>query len=296
MPVVLAWDLPYSMILGRDWHEIYKVLKVTRNISIGEVSLARDNTEDLDLKKLTSSQAFQKAQEEEQEFQAIWEMELAKVEGKVVDPAHYACMLRFEVRNGLLYQVKHGPSGEAEIAQLLIPTQFRLPLLNLAHRNPLGGHMGQHKTEARLTRWYFWARLYNQVEKFCRACPACQMVSGNQPTQAPLQPMPIIEVPFLRIMMAIVGPLSKSSAGHQYLLLIVDYATRFPEAVLNQSVTGPWVMEELMKWVARVGIPKEIITNQGLNSMSNIIHGLCKVLQIKHLHTMVYHPQTNEVV
>jgi len=31
--------------------------------------------------------------------------------------------------------------------------------------------------------------------------------------------------------MDIVGPLSKSVRGHQYILVIIDYATRYPEAV-----------------------------------------------------------------
>lgn len=69
-----------------------------------------------------------------------------------------------------MYWVKQSPLEEAEVAQLLVPTQFRLPLLNVAHRNPLGGHMGHLKTEARLTKWCFWAGLYDQVESF--AVPA----------------------------------------------------------------------------------------------------------------------------
>lgn len=77
------------------------------------------------------------------------------MEDEVVDPACYAHLPRFEVRDGLLYRVKQGPSEGMEIAQLLIPNQFRLPLLKLAHGNPMGEHMGAHKMEARLTRWYF---------------------------------------------------------------------------------------------------------------------------------------------
>lgn len=96
--------------------------------------------------------------------------------------------------------------------------------------------------------------------------------------------------------MDIVGPLSKSSAGYQYLLVIIDYATRFLEVLLMRSVTGHQVAEELMKQISQVGIPKEIVTDQGSNFMSNIIHCLWKVLQIKHLCTMVYDPQTNGVV
>lgn len=108
--------------------------------------------------------------------------------------------------------------------------------------------------------------------------------------------MPIAEVPFSCIAMDMVGPLSKSSAGHQYLLVLIDYATRFPEAVPMQSVTGPQVAEELLKWITRVGILKEIVMDQGSNFMLGVLCSLCETLQIRHLCTTVYHPQTNRVV
>jgi len=31
--------------------------------------------------------------------------------------------------------------------------------------------------------------------------------------------------------MDLVGPLPKSARGHQYILVILDYATRYPEAI-----------------------------------------------------------------
>lgn len=62
------------------------------------------------------------------------------------------------------------------------------------------------------------------------------------------------------------------------------------------TVTGPRVAEELLKWIAMVGIPREIVTDQGSNFMSRVLRSLCRMLRIKHLQTMEYHPQTNGVV
>lgn len=93
------------------------------------------------------NQTFWRAQEAKEGFQAIQETELAKTEDKVVDPNRYANLPRFEVRKGLLYQVKQGSSRGEEVAQLLIPAQFRLPLLRLAYENPFKEHLGHHKIE-----------------------------------------------------------------------------------------------------------------------------------------------------
>uniref|UniRef100_A0A7M4F2V9 Gypsy retrotransposon integrase-like protein 1 n=1 Tax=Crocodylus porosus TaxID=8502 RepID=A0A7M4F2V9_CROPO len=88
---------------------------------------------------------------------------------------------RVELRWGLLYRIKPGPQTGEEIEQLLIPRAYRAPLLWLAHGNPMGGHLGKSKTEARLTRWCFWPHLYEDVENFCKACQNCQKVSPHNP-------------------------------------------------------------------------------------------------------------------
>ncbi len=58
--------------------------------------------------------------------------------------------------------------------------------------------------------------------------------------------------------MDIVGPLPKSRAGHRYILVICDYATRNPEAVALRSIDAEHVAEKLMKVFTRVGIPQQL--------------------------------------
>jgi hypothetical protein len=64
--------------------------------------------------------------------------------------------------------------------------------------------------------------------------------------------MPIIETPFDRIALDIVGPLPKTSRGHRYILVLVDYATRYPEALPLRAATAK-VARELMLLFSRVG-------------------------------------------
>ena len=46
---------------------------------------------------------------------------------------------------------------------------------------------------------------------------------------APLVPLPVFEVSFERIAMDIIGPLPRSRSGNRYVLVVCDYATRWPE-------------------------------------------------------------------
>lgn len=59
-----------------------------------------------------------------------------------------------------------------------------------------------------------------------------------------------------------------SQGGLVVLLVFIDYATCYPEAIPLQAVTALQITEELIEWITQVGIPKEILTDQGWNFMS----------------------------
>ena len=87
--------------------------------------------------------------------------------------------------------------------------------------------------------------------------------------------VPIIGEPFQRIAMDIMGPLPKTRRGHRYLLVIVDYATQYPEAVPLKSFTADVVAEKL---IARYGIPNTILMDQGSNFTSTLLKELYRLL------------------
>ena len=98
--------------------------------------------------------------------------------------------------------------------------------------------------------------------------------------------------PFERIAMDIVGPLPRSRRGNQYILVVCDYATRYPEAVPLRTTDAGTVAEHLIHLFSRVGIPKEILSDQGTNFMSQLLKELYNLLRISQLRTSPYHPQT----
>ncbi len=117
-------------------------------------------------------------------------------------------------------------------------------------------------------------------------------MSPRMSPPSPLIPLPIIEVPFERIGMNLVGPLPKSARGHEHILVIIDYATRYPEAVPLRKATA----RKLFLLCSRVGIPTEILTDQGTPFMSRLMADLCTLLKVKQPRTSVYHPQTDGLV
>lgn len=91
------------------------------------------------------------------------------------------------------------------------------------------------------------------------------------PPPAPLIPVLIIGVPFERIGMDLVGPPPKSAKGNKYILVIIDYATCYPEVVPLRKTISKNIARKLVQLFSRVGLPKEILTTQGMPFMSKLM-------------------------
>ncbi|KAJ8371920.1 hypothetical protein AAFF_G00298720 [Aldrovandia affinis] len=89
---------------------------------------------------------------------------------------------------------------------------------------------------------------------------------------------PVIGTPFQRIAMDIVGPLEKSSSGHEFILVVCNSLS---EAFPLRSTKTPQLIKVLIPFFARVGIPEEIITDQASNFNSKLMKQLHAELGIK---------------
>ena len=78
--------------------------------------------------------------------------------------------------------------------------------------------------------------------------------------------------------------------------MICDYATRYPEAIALRTIDTPMVAEELVKFFTRMGVPEEILTDQGTNFTSQLLHEVYQLLHIKPIRMIPYHPQTDGLV
>ena len=140
----------------------------------------------------------------------------------------------FYYQNGLLYW-RWRPEGSLEgdvrtCEQLVLPQQCRQTVLQLAHDVPMSGHMGISKTKECILQQYYWPGIFSDVAAYCRTCEVCQKSNPKYPPRAKMVSMPMIELPFQRIAMDVVGPLPRSQRGNQFILTICDYATWYPEA------------------------------------------------------------------
>ena len=101
-----------------------------------------------------------------------------------------------------------------EAEQLVVPRTYVSKVLFMAHSHLLGAHLGMDKTRDRVLNRFYWPGVKQDIEDYCRACPECQRTAPRPSVRNPLIPMPLIEVPFERLALHIVGPLPRTSRGH----------------------------------------------------------------------------------
>ncbi|XP_040068703.1 uncharacterized protein LOC120841790 [Ixodes scapularis] len=198
---------------------------------------------------------------------------------------------------GLLYRVYRERSGR-ETRQLVVPQTYRKTVLQVAHESIMAGHLGQAKTKSRILEEFFWPGLGSDVRRFVLSCDVCQRTTpkGKVP-RVPLGGSPLIDTPFQRVAIDIVGPMAPASGrGNRYILTMVDYATRYPDAVALPSIETERVAEALVEMFARVGMPREILSDRGSNFTSELMKEISRLLSIRQLHTSPYHPMANGLV
>ena len=198
----------------------------------------------------------------------------------------------YALENGLLIHTLITPAEQVH-KRIVVPTNRRNDLLKLAHSSILGGHFSHTKITELLNRKFTWPCMSVDAKKICSQCVPCQKASRAGVGKAPLKPLPVIDVPFSKLAFDLVGPLTRTKSGYRYLLTSICLASKYPEAIPLKRVDVESVAEGLCEVFSRTGIPDQILTDQGSVFTSKLVKQLCHILNIKHIKTSPYHPQSN---
>ena len=93
--------------------------------------------------------------------------------------------------------------------------------------------------------------------------------------------------------MSLVGQL-QASRENKYSLSRRDRGLGFLITTPIASKDSPTVLEPIKEhFIAKFGVPRETITDNGKESYSHMFKAFTERLGIKRKHTMAYHPQSN---
>lgn len=197
------------------------------------------------------------------------------------------------ILGGLLYRVWRPKYEIGEKLQLVAPLGLQGQIFQQLHSVRTGGHHGVRKTLKKIRSRFFWPRFKADVQRWCQRCITCQRVKAGPGHRALLQQSPVRHR-LDRVALDILGELPETREGNKYIVVISDYYTKWTHAVALKDQTALTVADALMtEFIAVVGVPRQIHTDQGRNFESHLFRHLCDLLHIEKTRTTPFHAQSD---
>lgn len=139
--------------------------------------------------------------------------------------------------------------------QIYIPTPLRQQFLCYYHDEPLSGHLGRYKTYKRLQALVYWPKMSLDGREYVQCCQVCQLHKPETRKPPGKLQQTAINAPWEMLGVDLMGAFPQSSNGNLYLIVFVDYYTRWVEMFPLRTATAETVSQILRK---------EILTRWGV--------------------------------
>uniref|UniRef100_A0A2N9F122 Integrase catalytic domain-containing protein n=1 Tax=Fagus sylvatica TaxID=28930 RepID=A0A2N9F122_FAGSY len=163
------------------------------------------------------------------------------------------------------------------------------------HEGICGNHSGARSLVHKLIRaGYYWPTMQKDVVSYVRACDKCQRF-GNLIHSPPetLTPM-TAPWPFAQWGLDIMGPLPVGRRQLKFLVVGIDYFTKWVEAEPLATITEKNIRGFVWKAIiCRFGIPRAFISDNGRQFDNSPFREFCEELGIHNHYSSPGHPQAN---
>jgi hypothetical protein len=88
-------------------------------------------------------------------------------------------------------------------------------------------------------------------------------------------------------------PLSRTARHNEYILVMCDHFTKWVELYAMPNQEAKTVADRIVSFACRHGIPKQIISDQGIDFQSQLVDEVFEVLDVHRLRKSPFHPQTD---
>ncbi|RDX90945.1 hypothetical protein CR513_27135, partial [Mucuna pruriens] len=165
-------------------------------------------------------------------------------------------------------------------------------VLQFCHLAPRGGQYGSTLTARKvLDCGLYWPTIFRDTHHFVSTCKRCQKagMAMNRRHKMPQQPILFCEVfdvwgiDFMR-------PFPVSN-GYSYILLAIDYVSRWIEVIATRTNDAKVVVDFLKSNIfCRFGVSKELISDKGSHFCNKAMTSLLQKYGVEHRIATTYHP------
>jgi len=166
--------------------------------------------------------------------------------------------------------------------RVFIPRSERERVLKEIHK----GHQGERKCISRATEVVWWPGMTQEIREIVRRCPVCE--EHRRHPREPLQTTPMPEHPWWKLAIDLF-----ETDGKNYLV-VVDYYSRYISVhELGQNTTSGVICDNLEKLFCMIGIPHEIVSDNGPQFVSEKFKKFLETWDIHHITSSPRYAQSN---
>ena len=202
-----------------------------------------------------------------------------------------------KVERDILFYVQESIDGKSKTDLIMLPKSLVEPVLTDLHNSPTSGHLGLTKTYERVKSRFLWYGMKSDVERWVKMCDACESVRA--PNRKPRAKMKqnCVGLPLERVGIDIMGPITTSESENKYVLVIVDYFTKWTMALPIKNQEAETIAQAFVThFISNFGVPKLIHSDQGSNFESKVFREMCVILGAEKRRTTAFRPQSDGLV
>nr|GFA79509.1 reverse transcriptase domain-containing protein [Tanacetum cinerariifolium] len=180
-----------------------------------------------------------------------------------------------------------------QIIRRCVAGKEAIDILNACHNGPTRGHYGANYTEKKVfDSGFYWPTIYKDAFEFVKRYDSCQRQGKiSQKDEMPQNSIHVCEI-FDVWGIDFIRPFP-SSKGNKYILVTVDYLSKWVEANALPTNDVRVVVKFLKSLFSRFGTPKAIISDRGTHFCNDQFARIMSKYGVTHLLSIAYHPQTS---
>nr|GEX98162.1 reverse transcriptase domain-containing protein [Tanacetum cinerariifolium] len=180
-----------------------------------------------------------------------------------------------------------------QVIRRCVHSQEAINILKACHYGPTGGHHGPNYTAKKMfDSGVYWPTIYRDAQDLVKNYDVCQrqgkISQRDEMPQNSIQVYEIFDVGGIDFM----GPFP-SSRGNKYILVAVDYLSKWVEAKSLPTNDARFVFKFLKNLFARFGTPRAIISDRGTHFCNDQFAKVMLKFGVTHRFATSYHPQTS---
>ena len=199
--------------------------------------------------------------------------------------------INVKILNNVIYVQRNIKRGNIIDQYLVpyIPDSLMPEAFKLIHSDPIAGHNGTERSLKRFVKNFYNINEKKLIDDYCKTCELCIQAKGI-PKAVPIKKYPIPSRPFHTIHSDILGPVRITESGHQYILTIRDYTTRYTILVPLKHKTTDEIIHALRIVFSFFGSSNVLVTDNAAEYTSDKLKKFLKNYNCKKVQIAPFHP------